>query len=55
MIIECTMEKVFLQISPDTKYTETNIGQPVECANDVCLYTSQSGDLKISLTATNRT
>ena len=25
----------FLQISPDIKYTETNIGQPVECAHDV--------------------
>ena len=22
-------------ISPDIKYTETNIGQPVECAYDV--------------------
>ena len=25
----------FLQISPDIKYTETNIGQQVECAYDV--------------------
>ena len=26
---------LFLQISPDIKYAETNIGQPVECAHDV--------------------